>query len=62
MRNDPKEFQQATDEAAAAVERSLAGASRKDIQQALLVELKRRGFPDVEPDRTLIDRIRAAGR
>ena len=43
-------------------ERSLAGAARREIQRALVIELKRRGFSNIEPDKALVDRIRAAGR
>lgn len=57
-----KRFQQAVTEGADAVAKTLAGASRKAIRDALVIELKRRGFADFEPPKDLIDRIRAEGR
>ncbi len=56
-----KRLQQAVTDGADAVAKTLAGASRKAIRDALIIELKRRGFADFEPPKDLIDRIRAEG-
>ena len=55
-----RRLQQAVTGGVGAVEKTLAGASRKALREALVIELRRRGVADFEPPRDLVDRIRQA--